>query len=89
MTFLEAAEAVLRTSKRPLSAAEITDIALERGLLKPRGRTPAATMSAALYTAPADASLRRMSEPGTTRARRGSVRWTYESSGAGAARGAA
>jgi hypothetical protein len=77
MTFLQAAEEVLRKSKRPLTAEQITEIALDNGLLRPRGKTPTATMTAALYTAPADARLLRTSEPGKNRARRGSVRWSY------------
>jgi hypothetical protein len=77
MTFLAAAEEVLRTSNRPLTASEITEIALERRLLSPRGKTPVATMSATLYAAPAHARLRRTSQPGRARARRGSVRWSY------------
>ena len=48
MTFLEAAAAVLRAAKRPLTTREITDIALQRGLLRTSGRTPEAIMSAAL-----------------------------------------
>jgi HB1, ASXL, restriction endonuclease HTH domain len=52
MTFLEAAEAVLRSAKRPMSAREITELALHRGLLDSHGKTPEATMSATLYGAP-------------------------------------
>ena len=48
MSFLGGAETVLRSAKKPLTAAEITEIALRRGLIKTRGKTPAATMSAAL-----------------------------------------
>jgi hypothetical protein len=77
MTFLEAAERVLRTAKRPLSAREITEIALKRGLLTSSGKTPEATMSACLYGAPADGPFRREYQPGRDRAIRGSVRWTY------------
>ena len=77
MTFLEAAEAVLRTAKRPLTVHEITELALERGLVQTHGKTPAATMSAALYGAPADRPIRREFVPGVQRAQRGSVRWMY------------
>ncbi len=77
MTFQEAAEEVLRASKRPLSVREITEIALNRGLLSTRGKTPEATMSAELYRAPADGPIRRESKPGQQRAARGSVRWFY------------
>ena len=51
VTFLEVAEAVLRSAKRPLTAREITDIGLQRGLLRTSGKTPEATMSAALWGA--------------------------------------
>jgi hypothetical protein len=78
MTFLQAAEAVLRTAKKPLAADEITAIALRRGLTQSRGKTPAATMSAALYRAPADSPIRREFTPGRRRAMRDSVRWTYD-----------
>ena len=77
MTFLEAAEIVLRTAKKPLTVREITDVALRRGLLETRGKTPEATMSAALYRTPDDGPIRRESSPGPQRAKRGSVRWSY------------
>jgi hypothetical protein len=77
MTFLEAAEEVLRSAKRPLSAREITDIALAAGLITTHGKTPEATMTARLYTAPSDVPIRREFAPGRQRAVRGSVRWTY------------
>ena len=38
VTFLEAAAAVLRAAKRPLTTREITDIALQRGLLRTSGK---------------------------------------------------
>ena len=75
MTFLEAAEEVLRTAQRPLSAHEITEIAVSRGLLTSTGKTPEATMSARLYGAPSDGPFRREYKPGRQRAVRGSVRW--------------
>lgn len=77
MTFLRAAETVLRSAKKPLTAGEITEIALRRGLLETKGKTPQATMSAALYCAPRDPPIRREFEPGRQRALRASVRWTY------------
>lgn len=49
MTYLAAAIAVLKTTGRPMTVREITAAALKKGLIKPRGRTPEATMSAALY----------------------------------------
>jgi len=77
MTFLQAAEEVLRKTKTPLTAREITDLALRQGLLRTSGSTPAATMSAALYGAPEDGPIRRMYRPGGKRAARDSVRWMY------------
>lgn len=75
-SYLAAAIAVLEQSGRPMTAREITDEAIRRGLLAPSGRTPGATMSAALYTRGETARVKRLSEPGEKRARRGSVRWT-------------
>lgn len=81
VTFLQAAEAVLRRAKKPMTAAEITDVALRRGLLQTSGKTPVATMSSRLYGRPSDSPIRRVFTPGTQRARRESVRWIYESKG--------
>jgi hypothetical protein len=77
VTFLEAAIEVLWTARRPLRIEEITEIALRRGLIQPKGKTPRATMSAALYAAPPDAAVRREFIAGRQRAQRGSVRWKY------------
>jgi hypothetical protein len=77
MKFLEAAEEVLRRAEGPLSARQITEIAISRGLLTTAGKTPEATMSARLYEAPEDAPFRRDFVPGRRRAVRGSVRWVY------------
>lgn len=77
MTFLEAAEVVLRTARKPLTVREITEIALRRGLLETHGKTPDATMSAALYGASPDGPIRREFVPGSRRAVRGSVRWYH------------
>jgi len=77
VTFLEAAIVILREADRPLTNHEITERALARGLIQTAGKTPEATMSAALYGASPDAGLRRDFRPGRRRAARGSVRWTY------------
>ncbi|MGB0094052.1 MAG: winged helix-turn-helix domain-containing protein [Solirubrobacteraceae bacterium] len=77
MTFLEAAEEVLRSVKRPMSAQEIAEIALRRGLIKSHGKTPEQTMSARLYGASADGPIQREYQRGRARAVRGSVRWVY------------
>jgi hypothetical protein len=78
VTYLEAAITVLRDSRRPMTAREITEETLRRGLLKSVGRTPEATMSAALYIyvqRDGEKQIRRVFEPGEQRAVRGSVRW--------------
>lgn len=81
MTYLEAAIAVLKTSRSPITTLELTRRAIEQGLLRPQGKTPKATMEAALYAEIArnpGGGLKRLSEAGPTRARRGSVRWICE-----------
>lgn len=47
-TFKEIAFQVLEETGKPLHSKEITNIALNRGLLKTAGKTPEATMNAAL-----------------------------------------
>ena len=54
MTFLAAAEAILKSARRPLITREVTELALKRGLIAPTGKTPEATMSAVLDTAVRD-----------------------------------
>lgn len=49
MTYYEAAIQVLKIAHRPLTVREITDLAVERSLIVPGGKTPHASMSAALY----------------------------------------
>src|ERR1700743_653326 len=48
--FLKAAYEVLRASRRPLSASEITELAQVGGLLKTSGQTPSQTMKSKLST---------------------------------------
>jgi hypothetical protein len=74
-SYLDVATAVLEACGRPMTAREITEEAIHRGLLKPAGKTPEATMSAALYTRAEESRITRLAEPGPRRARRGSVRW--------------
>jgi hypothetical protein len=77
MTLYEAALQVLRSVKRPLTAQQITNYAMERGLIAPVGKTPYASMSAMLYVrARTDPELVKIADPGNHRARRGTVRWT-------------
>ena len=80
MTYLEAAFAVLKASRRPMTTEEITEAAIHNRFIQPRGRTPGKTMSAALYRYLCDAdhpALQRDFQPGAMRAMRGSVRWRY------------
>lgn len=51
MTYIEAARQVLREAGGPLHSGEITQRALEAGLIAPKGKTPEATMAAQLYSA--------------------------------------
>ena len=46
MTFIEAAEKVLRDADKPMHYREITRIALGKGYITTRGKTPEATMNA-------------------------------------------
>mmetsp|Transcript_33602 Transcript_33602/g.60094 ORF Transcript_33602/g.60094 Transcript_33602/m.60094 type:complete len:583 (-) Transcript_33602:140-1888(-) len=48
--FKSAAVAVLRIERKLMSTGDICRVALERGLLQAKGKTPEATMASALYT---------------------------------------
>jgi hypothetical protein len=77
MTYYEAALQVLRSAGHPMSTREITDQALARGLISPRGKTPHATMAARLYLrSQNEPELVKLEIPGNGRAKRDSVRWT-------------
>src|SRR5262252_4151690 len=45
---LDAAAQVLAQSKEPLTSADLTRLVLDKGLWKTKGKTPAATLSAAM-----------------------------------------
>jgi hypothetical protein len=79
MTYLEAAATVLKSAKRPLTTLELTEQAIERRLITPKGKTPSATMRAALYAALHDGRasglIRQEYLPGPTRAMRNTVTW--------------
>jgi len=78
VSYLDSARAVLQEARQPMTTKEITTEAIRRGLLRPEGKTPEATMSSTLYTHVRDVSgspIARLHEPGVARARRGSVRW--------------
>lgn len=79
MTYYQAALQVLRVAECPLTVREITAIAVERGLISPKGKTPHATMAAELYLrAPKDQHLVKLGSPGGRRAKWGSVRWAIQ-----------
>lgn len=50
ISFKDAAAKILKATEEPLSAKEITKIALDEGLIETSGVTPEATMGAQLYT---------------------------------------
>ena len=80
VTFLAAAKAVLKQSKRPLTAREITDAATKRGLISTVGKTPWETMKARLYAAnktDPEGPIQREGAPGPIRAARNTVRWYW------------
>jgi hypothetical protein len=74
-TFLQAADEILRAAEGPLTAREITERALARGVVTTHGITPDRTMLSKLYKAAASGRVQRVHEPGLKRARRGTVRW--------------
>jgi hypothetical protein len=81
-TFLDAAAAVLRRARRPLTASEITIKATNEGLLRGSvGKSPHRTMSSALYMdvlhSPASRFVR-LAQKGPTRALRNSVKWALK-----------
>lgn len=63
-TMKEAAEKLLTENGAPLKSKTITDLALKRKLIKPKGKTPDATMAAQLSTAKDDEGFVRTA-PGT------------------------
>lgn len=73
MLSVAAALEALRAAGRPLNTRE-------RRLVVPRGKTPIATMSAALYQHAHDGEVLKLDAPGSGRAKRGSVRWTVRGS---------
>lgn len=49
MKFIEAAEKVLRQTRRPMHSREIVEYAISRGWLKTQGKTPAQTLQGVLW----------------------------------------
>ncbi len=80
MTYIDAAIMVLKTARKPMTTADITAAAISKGFIRPRGKTPTATMSAALYSHARTlrTGIRREYRPGPNRAVRHSVRWVYK-----------
>jgi len=79
-SFLDAAITILKETKREMTARELADAALQRGLVSSSGKTPDATLAAQMYVRVREqpaGPLRRIAESGPTRARRGSVRWAW------------
>ena len=80
MSFLRAAISILKETGREMTATEVARIALARGLVESSGKTPGATLAAQLYVHVRDhpqGPLRKIAEPGASRARRDSVRWAW------------
>jgi hypothetical protein len=77
MTFLQAAVEVLRGARSPLSTREVVQRAKKRGLIESKGKTPEATLSAALYRRIAlpDSPIERVYVRGASRAKRETVAW--------------
>lgn len=76
MTYFEAALQVLKSSREPLTAREITERAIERGLIVPRGKTPDATMRATLYVwLGTDAQLVKTKARDLSSSKPSTVRW--------------
>jgi hypothetical protein len=79
VSYVEAAVQVLKAVGRPLTTTEITEFAVARRLIDPKGKTPNRSMAARLYLHIRDARpphIRKTFIPGKARAKRGSVRWT-------------
>jgi hypothetical protein len=80
MTFAQAVIEVLREASEPLTTNEVADAVLRSKPVDSPGKTPRATISAAMYVmskSPNNPGVRRLAEPGPTRAKRGSVRWVW------------
>lgn len=80
MSFLKAAISILAETGREMTATEIARIALDRGLVESSGKTPRATLAAQLYVHVREhpqGPLQKISGPGPSRARRGSVKWAW------------
>ena len=82
MTFLDAADQVLKKSKTPMTARQITEEAVRLGMIDSQGKTPANTMGAKLRSNEKIGNTRfiRVEEPGS---RKWNVKWTLGSASDG------
>lgn len=81
MTIKEAIADVLQASDHPLTTREVVDEVLGSRNVRLTGKTPQDSVTAALYVMAASPSypgVRKVSEKGQQRAKRGSVRWTWD-----------
>lgn len=77
MTYFEAALQILRSAQKLLTTREVTERALERGLIVSHSKTPIATMAAALYgRLGTNDQLVKTEDRRATGAKWGTVRWT-------------
>jgi hypothetical protein len=67
LSYLNVAVTVLESPKRPMTVREIVEEAVRSGLLQPVGKTPEATMTAALYTSVKDDSQTRRAQSSAIR----------------------
>lgn len=80
MTFVQASIEVLREASKPLTTREVADTVLRTKHVDSRGKTPLASISAALYViskSPNNPGVRRLAKRGPNRAMRGTVRWIW------------
>lgn len=80
MRYLEAAQVVLESSDSPLSMRELTEQAIQRGLIESTAKAPERTMATELYLSVRDnpaSPFKRIAGPSTR-----STRWTLASKAA-------
>jgi hypothetical protein len=63
-----------------MTARELAEAAIDRGMVRSTGKTPESTLTAQLYVCvreDPEGPLRKVAVPGAQRAVRGSVRWEW------------
>ncbi len=78
LSMYEAATLLLREAGHPMTAADLTRLALDRALIETHGKTPVESMASALYSRAKDdegSPIVKVALPGLVRSRRGSVKW--------------